>query len=99
MHNGVYVDHTGPLTWLQRAWAGVLAVWPAALTAESVVSPDRDLDAAADRHETLRLGWGQVFDRPCLTAHRVARVLVARGWDGSSLTRCSSTCASPSRPT
>ena len=28
---GVYVDHTGPLTWRQRAWAAVLAVWPAAL--------------------------------------------------------------------
>jgi hypothetical protein len=31
VHHGVYVDHTGPLMWRQRAWAGVLALWPAAL--------------------------------------------------------------------
>lgn len=29
VHAGVYVDHTGPLTWLQRAWAAVLFAWPA----------------------------------------------------------------------
>jgi len=34
---GVYVNHTGPLTWMQRAWAGVLAVWPAALCGESAL--------------------------------------------------------------
>lgn len=28
---GVFVEHTGPLTWSQRAWAAVLCVWPAAL--------------------------------------------------------------------
>ncbi|MDP3891593.1 type IV toxin-antitoxin system AbiEi family antitoxin domain-containing protein [Nocardioides sp.] len=31
VHTGVYVDHTGPLSWEQRAWAAVLAHWPAAL--------------------------------------------------------------------
>ncbi|KAA1421675.1 type IV toxin-antitoxin system AbiEi family antitoxin domain-containing protein [Nocardioides humilatus] len=31
VHPGVYVDHTGALTWQQRAWAAVLACWPAAL--------------------------------------------------------------------
>ncbi|QYJ03760.1 hypothetical protein KUV85_15745 [Nocardioides panacisoli] len=35
VHPGVYVDHTGPLTWLQRAWAAVLACWPAALRGAS----------------------------------------------------------------
>ncbi|WP_460791660.1 type IV toxin-antitoxin system AbiEi family antitoxin domain-containing protein [Nocardioides maradonensis] len=30
VHPGVYVDHTGPLTWLQRAWAAVLFCGPAA---------------------------------------------------------------------
>ena len=24
VHPGVFVDHTGSLTWLQRAWVGVL---------------------------------------------------------------------------
>ena len=31
VHPGVYVNHTGPLTWQQRAWAAVQACWPAAL--------------------------------------------------------------------
>lgn len=35
VHPGVYVDHTGPLTWEQRAWAAVLLRWPAALCGES----------------------------------------------------------------
>ena len=29
---GIYVNHTGGLTWLQRAWAAVLFSWPAALS-------------------------------------------------------------------
>lgn len=38
VHTGVYVNHTGPLTWTNRAWAAVLFHWPAALTAESCVN-------------------------------------------------------------
>jgi hypothetical protein len=34
---GVYVDHTGRPSWIQRAWAGVLAVWPAALADEAAI--------------------------------------------------------------
>lgn len=37
VHPLVYVDHTGPLTWRQRAWAGVLACWPAALDGRSAL--------------------------------------------------------------
>jgi len=37
LHPGVYVDHTGPLTWLQRAWAAVLFSWPAALSHDSAL--------------------------------------------------------------
>ena len=43
---------------------------------------DRDLDAAVDGRQTVRLSYGQVFDRPCRTASGVARLLVARGWTG-----------------
>ena len=32
---GVYVEHTGPLTWRQRAWAAVLYHHPAALAGAS----------------------------------------------------------------
>jgi hypothetical protein len=44
---------------------------------------DRDLDAAVDRLVTVRLGWGQVFGRPCRTVTRVAVLLRQRGWTGS----------------
>jgi hypothetical protein len=37
VHSGVYVHHTGPLTWQQRAWAAVLACAPAALGGWSAV--------------------------------------------------------------
>ncbi len=36
---GIYVNHTGRLTWIQRQWAGVLAFWPAALANASAL-PD-----------------------------------------------------------
>ncbi|MBA8802815.1 very-short-patch-repair endonuclease [Nocardioides ginsengisegetis] len=48
---------------------------------------DRDLFAAVDGSETLRLGWGQVFDRPCATARGVAAVMRRRGWTGALRTR------------
>ncbi|MGC5247633.1 type IV toxin-antitoxin system AbiEi family antitoxin domain-containing protein [Gordonia sp. DT219] len=49
---------------------------------------ERDLDAAVGAARlTLRLGWGQVYDRPCVTARKVARALSAGGWTGSA-SRC-----------
>ena len=50
---------------------------------------DRDLDAAVERLATVRLGWGQVFGRPCETAVRVGQLLMARGWWGRP-TKCPS---------
>lgn len=52
---------------------------------------DRDLDAAIDGRRTVRLGWGQVFDRPCRTAARIAALLAQRGWTGTP-TRCGPDC-------
>lgn len=52
---------------------------------------DRDLDAAVDGHRTVRLSWGQVFDRPCRTAERVGTLLVREGWAGTP-GRCGSEC-------
>jgi hypothetical protein len=58
---------------------------------------DRDLDAAADGRTTIRLGYGQVFDRPCATALRLAALLRQRGWCGSA-TPCGVDCpAGPPR--
>ena len=41
VHAGVYVDHTGPLTWEQRAWAAVLVMNPAALGGSSALRAHR----------------------------------------------------------
>lgn len=40
---------------------------------------ERDLDAAVDGHSTVRLSYGQVFDRPCQTASKIAQVLQRHG--------------------
>ena len=48
---------------------------------------ERDLDAAIDGLDTLRLGYGQVFERCCSTAAKLGRLLRMRGWPGSP-TRC-----------
>ncbi len=44
---------------------------------------DRDLDLRADGRDSVRLSWGQVFDRPCWTMARIVVLLRARGWDGT----------------
>jgi hypothetical protein len=48
---------------------------------------DRTLDAAVAGRLTVRLGWGQVSDRGCLTASRIGALLRRRGWSGEP-TRC-----------
>lgn len=43
---------------------------------------ERDLDAAVDgAAATLRLGFGQVFERSCRTAHKLGSVMNRLGWD------------------
>jgi very-short-patch-repair endonuclease len=54
---------------------------------------DRDLDAAVQGRRTVRLGWGQVYGRPCRTARRIGVLLQQGGWRGSVLP-CPS-CAVP----
>ena len=53
---------------------------------------DRDLAAAAGGRRTVRLSWGQVFDRPCRTALLVGRLLALHGWPGAALP-CGAGCA------
>jgi hypothetical protein len=56
------------------------------------VDLDRDLDAAALASAfTVRLGWGQVFDRPCRTTQRLVLLLRRRGWEGTAVP-CGPTC-------
>lgn len=37
VHPGVYVEHTGEPTWIERAWAAALFHWPAALAGPSAL--------------------------------------------------------------
>jgi hypothetical protein len=48
---------------------------------------ERDLDAAVERLETVRLSYGQVMGRGCSTAAKVARILGRKGWRGDFM-RC-----------
>ena len=52
---------------------------------------DRDLDAVVDGRSTVRLGWGQVFERPCYTAARISALLLRSGWTGRPQ-RCGPGC-------
>lgn len=52
---------------------------------------DRDLDAATTGRDSVRISWGQVFDRSCRTAERVGVLLQARGWTGAPR-RCGPGC-------
>ncbi|MET0838077.1 MAG: type IV toxin-antitoxin system AbiEi family antitoxin domain-containing protein, partial [Marmoricola sp.] len=57
VHPGVYATHTGPLTWVQRAWAAVLLSWPAALCHESALrAGDGPGLRARSREETIHIG-------------------------------------------
>ncbi len=73
VHRGVYVNHTGQLLWAQRAWAGVLVCWPAALSHSSAIrategpgrrlSPDSEIHVAIDRHRHVVSPNGVVLHR------------------------------------
>jgi hypothetical protein len=75
----VYVDHDQVVELDGRLWHDGAAQRDADL--------DRDLDAAVGRLTTVRVGWGQVFDRPCATAARIGVLLLAKGWTGQ-VTSC-----------
>ena len=74
VHPGVYIDHNGPLTWIQRAWGGVLHAWPAALCGESAL---RAVDGPGRRNDegTIQVAVAvgrRVADRPGLAVRRMA---------------------------
>lgn len=85
VHPGVYVDHTGPLTWLQRAWAGVLHAAPAALCDVSALRPtdgptrsgdDALIHVAVDRQR-------RIVTPPGVRIHRVAHLEAVTSWHRS----------------
>ena len=72
VHPGVYVDHTGPLTWHQRAWAAVLYAAPAALGGRSALRAHglRGPDGEDDIHVVVPAGR-QVRRQAGIRAERI----------------------------
>ncbi|WP_084101646.1 hypothetical protein, partial [Nocardioides luteus] len=75
VHPRVYADHTGPLTWTQRAWAAVLYAEPAFLCWTSLEQPrGRDLNdpihVAIDKSRRVRPQEGLVIHRLAALAPR-----------------------------
>jgi hypothetical protein len=80
--SGVYVDHTGSLSWLPRSWAAVLYSWPAALSHDSAIRAadgpgrrDRDdecpIHVAIDRSRTVVAPSGVVIHQLADLEHKV----------------------------
>jgi hypothetical protein len=73
VHPGVYVDHTGPLGWDQRAWAAVLYAAPAALAGKSAlrahgvrghdVNLEADIEVVVDHRRRVRTVPGLRIER------------------------------------
>ncbi len=69
VHDGVYIDHTGPLTWRQRAWAAVLYAAPAALCLDSALS-----EQGALIHVAVDRGRAMLVEPPGVRIHHLARL-------------------------
>jgi hypothetical protein len=82
VHPGVYVDHTGPLTWDQRAWAAVLLHAPAALCDDSALPhprPEAPISVAVATHRSVKQVGGVRVRRMAHLDERVdARALPPR---------------------
>ena len=78
VHPGVFVNHTGPLTHRQRAWAAVLHAEPSALFLESAADPDRDGTIRVAIDATRR-----VAPREGMRVHRVRRLDPQVQWHAS----------------
>jgi very-short-patch-repair endonuclease len=74
-HPGVYVDHTGPLTYEQREWVAVLAAWPAALSGESAIPGRRPavIEVAVQHGRKLDVPDGVRIRRTSQLTERVRR--------------------------
>ncbi|MEU0312676.1 type IV toxin-antitoxin system AbiEi family antitoxin domain-containing protein [Nocardioides sp. NPDC006273] len=80
VHPRVYVDHTGPLTWEQRAWAAVLYAAPALLCRESLEAP-RGRDAGRPIHVAIDHSR-KVMTQPGIVIHRM-RDLKLKAYGGT----------------
>jgi hypothetical protein len=69
-------------------------------TAERDADFERDLDAALSDRNTIRLGWGQAYVRPCSTAAKLAALFRRLGWQGQmrSCPSCPAVAAKAAAP-
>lgn len=74
VHPGVFVNHTGPLSWRQRAWAAVLYAGPAALCLESATE-----DAGEVVHVAIDASR-RVADRDGVRVHRIRNLAPMVQW-------------------
>jgi hypothetical protein len=70
---GVFLDHTGPQTWMQRAWIAVLACQPAALSHASVWRETSPIHVAV--HHSRR-----VTGPPGVVVHRMRHLDARVSW-------------------
>ncbi|UUZ60465.1 hypothetical protein [Nocardioides sp. B-3] len=107
LRHGIYLNHTGVPTWNQRAWAAVLAVWPAALSRDSAlracgmkrcgVGESAPIRVAIDRARGGRTPSGIVVERLAdYDAPGTAEVFAAPGQAGPGPC-CRSRRAAPRR--
>ncbi|MCR1786517.1 type IV toxin-antitoxin system AbiEi family antitoxin domain-containing protein [Nocardioides carbamazepini] len=76
VHDGVYADQTGPLSWHQRSWAAVLACWPAGLRAASAArAADARRRRSADDHRPIEVvvDWTRSLRVPGIDVRRSRR--------------------------
>jgi hypothetical protein len=84
-HPGVYIEHNGPPTWLQRAWAAVLHAERSALYLESArraaEGPGRRGRGAHDGPIDIAVPWPRkVVGVPGVRVHRVRDLEVRVQW-------------------
>ncbi|WP_206444348.1 type IV toxin-antitoxin system AbiEi family antitoxin domain-containing protein [Nocardioides turkmenicus] len=80
VHPRVYIDHTGPLTWEQRAWAAVLYAGPAVLCRGSLEAP-RGRDDGRPIHVAIDHSR-KVMPQPGIVVHRM-RNLELKAYGGT----------------
>ncbi|MER7558867.1 type IV toxin-antitoxin system AbiEi family antitoxin domain-containing protein [Nocardioides sp. NPDC126508] len=80
VHPRVYIDHTGPLTWEQRAWAAVLYADPAVLCRESLEA-SRGRDDGRPIHVAIDHSR-KVMPQPGIVVHRM-RGLSLKAYGGT----------------
>jgi hypothetical protein len=74
VHRGIFVDHTGELPWVQRAWAAVLYYWPAALSHESALDV-HGLRTTGQRGDRIHVSVGRDRRVGPVNGVRVHRVM------------------------